>query len=253
MDTRKEGHAGEPAHIVAGRGTLCPLVILARFQRLQTSVTLDRCMSWQMCQTCLISMGAHSPLSFKAKRHIVSCAYLCRTNHFVACRCISTRGWPQSGCGKHAEGRALPPQSQPRVWVWRQRCEALSLTSAHIPMAFMSTFCLIRPFGAHAFRFVIIILCCGPRPCCDSWGNSVVIGSFSFPAVPPRADLEYEVELLDFDPANEVLLLSPVSKIQVHQLPADSIAGYGSFSNHLRAHVLIQGAQPVTSLICAAQ
>ena len=47
----------------------------------------------------------------------------------------------------------------------------------------------------------------------------MVIGSFSFPAVPPRADLEYEVELLDFDPANEVLLLSPVSKMQVHQLP----------------------------------
>ena len=30
-------------------------------------------------------------------------------------------------------------------------------------------------------------------------------GSFSFPAVPPCAELEYELELLDFDPADEVL------------------------------------------------
>lgn len=29
-------------------------------------------------------------------------------------------------------------------------------------------------------------------------------GSFSFPAVPPLAELEYELELLDFDPADEV-------------------------------------------------
>ncbi len=32
----------------------------------------------------------------------------------------------------------------------------------------------------------------------------ICAGSFSFPAVPPRAELEYELELLDFDPADEV-------------------------------------------------
>ena len=32
-------------------------------------------------------------------------------------------------------------------------------------------------------------------------------GSFSFPNVPPRAELEYDLELLDFDPADEVLRL----------------------------------------------
>ena len=35
MDTRKEGQAGEPAHIVAGRGVLCPLAVLWRLQGLQ--------------------------------------------------------------------------------------------------------------------------------------------------------------------------------------------------------------------------
>ena len=29
-------------------------------------------------------------------------------------------------------------------------------------------------------------------------------GSFSFPNVPPNSELEYEVELVDFDPADEV-------------------------------------------------
>lgn len=39
-------------------------------------------------------------------------------------------------------------------------------------------------------------------------------GSFSFPNVPPHAELEYEVELVDFDPADEVSSRSDFSMLQ---------------------------------------
>ena len=59
--------------------------------------------------------------------------------------------------------------------------------------------------GAHKFSFIYAYSVLWTKIMLLIFGMFVVPGSFSFPAVPPRADLEYEVELLEFDPANEVL------------------------------------------------
>lgn len=35
----------------------------------------------------------------------------------------------------------------------------------------------------------------------------ITAGSFSFPHVPPQAELEYELELVDFEPVDEVSII----------------------------------------------
>lgn len=46
----------------------------------------------------------------------------------------------------------------------------------------------------------------------------ITAGSFSFPHVPPQAELEYELELVDFEPVDEVSIINFRSCVQSHHV-----------------------------------